>query len=118
VHASGLGKIVRAARPRSLPFRRGGNAATRAMLCRCEDDEPQVKVAAVVAARLKTVLVPTAIVSEAVGHACLSAPACLRPQLLQPGERPAYGELVRRGWRPPVRSCLGCRADPRRLSDV
>jgi len=49
----------------------------------------QVKVATVVTVRPKAVLVPTAISSEMTGRLCLSAPACQRRQLLQPGERPA-----------------------------
>ena len=48
----------------------------------------------------------------------LSVAACLRPQLLQPGERLARGEAVRPGWCPPVRSYRGRRADSRWLSDL
>jgi len=62
---------------------------------------------------------PAAIASEVAWEAWRgwSGPACV-PQLRRPSERPAGCGPVRRGWCLRVRSCGGCRADPRWLSDL
>src|SRR6516225_5367201 len=73
------------------------------------DDEPQVKIATVVGpvGRQFSCQRPLCLGPRA----GLSAPACLRRQLLQPGERPACGETVPGMASRRVRSCRGYSAE-------